>query len=101
MKLFSNQQVFCKGPLLVNPLGLAAETRVARHREDFFGRVFVAALGPDSLTFGEIDAKICASNANRLSPRRSQMHFNAARLAIDSGYVGELGQVEIGVQLAI
>ncbi len=49
-KSFGDEQALRKGPLLINPLCLAAETGIARHLEDLIGRVLVAALRPDGLT---------------------------------------------------
>src|ERR1039458_4812820 len=49
--LLGDQQALGKGPLLVNPLCLAAEAGVARHLENFLAPVLVAALCPDGLAF--------------------------------------------------
>jgi hypothetical protein len=100
-KLFRDQQVLRKRPLLINPLRLAAEAGIARHLEDFFSRVFVAALRPDCLPFQEFDAHIRRRYTHRLPPLGSQMHFDAPGFAVDSGCMDELPQIKIRIEFAI
>ena len=50
MTLFRSEQALGEGPLLIDPLRLAAKASSARHLQDLLRGIFVAALGPDGLS---------------------------------------------------
>jgi hypothetical protein len=101
IKSFRDEQILGKGPLFVNPLCLTGEAGIARHLQDLFRGVLVAALRPDSLTLEKLDAQIGRGDAHRLPPLGLQMHFDTPSFVVDPGYVDELAQVKVGVEFAI
>ena len=64
--LFRDKKVLSERPLLISPLGFAAEAGVARHAGNFFERIFVAAFGPDGFAFAELDQKFGCGDADGL-----------------------------------
>src|SRR5579862_793997 len=99
--LFGDEQIFSEGPLIVDPLCFAAESGDASRFKDFFERIFVAALSPDSFAFEELDGNFGGGNLNRLITFRAKVHFNAASCVVDPGKVLELREIKIGVEFAI
>src|ERR1700691_2992141 len=99
--LFRNQQVLREGPLLVDPLCLAAEAGGARHRKYFLRRVFVAAFGPDGFALDKLYTQFGGTNMHGLAAQGLEMHLDAASLMIDSGHMLKLREIEIGIQFAI
>src|SRR5260370_21444216 len=72
--LFRNQQILREGPLVVDPLGIAAKSRARCHLRDFFSLVFVGAFRPDRFVFAQHDPQIGGANVDPLPPRGTQIH---------------------------
>ena len=86
---------------MVDPLCFAAETARLRHTQHVRAGVFVAALGPDSFAFLEDHRQIRFFYGDPLPALGSQMHFDAARDAVETGHMFEIREIEVAVQLAI
>src|SRR5437899_11489635 len=93
--LLSNQQILREGPLGVDPLSIAAESRARCHLWNFFGLVLVRAFCPNGFVFVHHDAQAAGRNMNRLSPRRTQMHLDAPLGEIPERLVPEAAQIKI------
>ena len=85
-----DQQILRKGPLLVNPLCLAAESGVARRLHILLAPIFVTAFRPDGFSLGKLNIHIRFWNAHDLPPLRSQMHLDASRLVDSSWPSGQI-----------
>lgn len=67
MVLDRDEKVLGEWPLLIEPLGLAAEAGAAGHFDDFARIVFVRAFGPNGLAFLEQDTQTGGGNLNTLA----------------------------------
>src|SRR5215510_15146394 len=99
--LLDNPQILGEGPLLVGPLGFAAEARARRHFDRLGWRILVRAFGPDGFAFFEANAQAGAGDVHTLTLERTQVHFDAALRDVPKSLVGELLQVEVRAKLAI
>ena len=87
--------MFGEGPLVVDPLGLEAEIRGAGKGVEFVERIFVAGLGPDGFTGGEVETHIESRDGDDLIIEGTEMHFDAVGLLVEEGLMFEPGEVEI------
>src|SRR5260370_12405984 len=99
--LSRNQQVLREGPLFINPLPLAPESRPFRHSHNFLCLVLVRALRPNRFAFVEHHAHIRRRNLHALPPRRTQMHLDSPLFEIPTRLMLEARQVTIRPPLAI
>src|SRR5947209_4764623 len=99
--LFRHEQALSKGPLAVNPLGIALEASFTRQLEQLGERVLVAAFRPDGFILAKIDGEAGARNINCLPAHGLDVHFDAARLGIEEGQVLEVREIEISIELTI
>ncbi len=99
--LFRNQQIFGKWPLIVDPLGRAAETGCLGHLNDLFGGILVAALGSDSFALRKVNRKLGRANMHRLMARGTKMHLDTAGPMIDFRHVLKMSEIEIGLEFSI
>src|SRR5438034_7923637 len=73
------KEVLRKGPLVVDPLRIAAEAGALRHFRDFFGFVFVGTFGPNRFVLVENDTQVGRGNAHALPARdRKSTRLNSS-----------------------
>ena len=93
--------MFGERPLVVDPLGLETEIAGAGEGVEFVERIFVAGLGPDGFTGGEVETHIEGGDVDDLIIEGTKMHFDAVSLLVEEGLVFEPGEVEIAAQFPV
>jgi hypothetical protein len=98
---FSNQEVFSKGPFLIDPLSVTSEACVLRNSKYLGKRILVTALSPDGFAFNESDRQGSRGYGDGLFFQGAQVHLHTAHVLIETRHVFELLEDEVGIKFPI
>src|SRR5580692_1066434 len=85
----------------IEPGGIEREARAFQHLANHGHGVFVAVLGVDAFTVGELDAQIEQTNIHKLWTQALQIDFHSRLLRIPNCDVAEEVEVEVRAQFVV
>src|ERR1700722_18160823 len=90
-----------EAPFAIPPPPCARPAAALCHAGDLLGTELVRGFGPDGFAAEERDSQIQCADLNLLFDARTQMHFDSRLPFIVTGFVGELSDLELAVELSI